>query len=303
MNIEEIAGVHLGKAGDGSAVKPYVTPDQIDPSLLVAVPRVLNRVQYGIDESDLPFDGYDVWNCYEVSALLQCGAPISGVMKLRYPSNSESIVESKSLKLFLNSFNMHVLNTNEILYAKREIELLVQQALASLLNTSIAVEFNVCVANVVSLTEQYPFPLEHELHLASIAFDHYNESSDILVGKESEKPVDYYSELLRSNCRVTNQPDWGDVYVYIDGDVVPTEESFLQYIVSMRKENHFHEEICECIYKRLWDKFSPRKLAVGCFYTRRGGIDINPIRVSDDTLYTLFQEMLSLDVIAKTVKQ
>jgi len=88
------------------------------------------------------------------------------------------------------------------------------------------------------------------------------------------------SAVLRSNCRVTNQPDWGDVYIAIKGEKTVTPESLLQYIVSMRKENHFHEEICECIYKRLYDLVNPDELFVACLYTRRGGIDINPLRAS-----------------------
>ena len=87
-----------------------------------------------------------------------------------------------------------------------------------------------------------------------------------------------------SNCRVTNQPDWGDVYIAINGKKQITKESLLQYIVSMRKENHFHEEICECIYKRLSDILEPKDLMVACLYTRRGGIDINPVRMSSDSL-------------------
>jgi 7-cyano-7-deazaguanine reductase len=110
--------------------------------------------------------------------------------------------------------------------------------------------------------------------------------------------------LLRSNCRVTNQPDWGDIYIYMAGDTTPTHASILQYIVSLRGENHFHEEICECVYKRLIDKFNPKHIAVGCFYTRRGGIDINPVRASsEDLAQSLFGSYLNLGTIVKTVRQ
>lgn len=110
---------------------------------------------------------------------------------------------------------------------------------------------------------------------------------------------------MRSNCRVTNQPDWGDVYIYMDSDYVPTLESLLQYIVSMRKENHFHEEICECIYKRLYDKFNPAELFVACLYTRRGGIDINPARASSNHLLSKFSyNMMSPGIrVKKTMRQ
>ena len=104
--IEDIASVHLGKAGDGSVVKPYITPDNIDNSLLVGIPRHLNRTAYNIDDSDLPFVGFDTWNCYEFSTLTTNGFPVCGVIRLVYPANSPNIVESKSLKLYMNSFNM-----------------------------------------------------------------------------------------------------------------------------------------------------------------------------------------------------
>jgi TonB-dependent SusC/RagA subfamily outer membrane receptor len=108
-------------------------------------------------------------------------------------------------------------------------------------------------------------------------FDQFNESADILHAQAAVGGVfKWRSHSLRSNCRVTNQPDWGDVYIHIAGHRTVSPESLLQYIVSMRKENHFHEEICECIYKRLWDMLTPQELMVSCLYTRRGGIDINP---------------------------
>ena len=112
------------------------------------------------------------------------------------------------------------------------------------------------------------------------------------------------SHSLRSNCRVTNQPDWGDVYVHIKGNYSVTPESLLQYIVSMRKENHFHEEICECIYKRLWDLLQPQELFVACLYTRRGGIDINPVRASShEVLYTYGNIVSSIIACTKTARQ
>jgi 7-cyano-7-deazaguanine reductase len=124
--------------------------------------------------------------------------------------------------------------------------------------------------------------LEEYCNVAKLSFDQYNESSDILkVVPSIGRYERWRSHSLRSNCRVTNQPDWGDVYIHIKGDKAVTPESLLQYIVSMRKENHFHEEIAECIYKRLYDLLEPEELFVACLYTRRGGIDINPVRASD----------------------
>ena len=279
--IEDIASVHLGKAGDGSVVKPYVTPDEVDPSLLVGVPRVLNRTAYEINEEDLPFDGFDTWNCYEFSTLSNNGFPVSGLLRIVYASDSPNIVESKSLKLYLNSFNMmkNGDTTDEILI---NIEQRIYDDLSKCLGTE---SVDVCLMFEDGITRK---PIEGDFVLVekfvdptTITFDQFNESPDTLQVVDSDGyPKLWRSSVLRSNCRVTNQPDWGDVYIAIKGDKTVTPESLLQYIVSMRKENHFHEEICECIYKRLQDLINPDELCVACLYTRRGGIDINPLRAS-----------------------
>lgn len=279
--IEKLASVHLGKAGDGSVVKPYVTPDEVDPSLLVGVPRVLNRTAYEINEDDLPFIGFDTWNCYEFSTLADNGFPVSGLMRIIYPSDSPNIVESKSLKLYLNSFNM-MKNGDNIHDIVSNIEGRVYTDLAKCLGThdvDVSLQFE---GAIVRPPIQGDFvQVENFVEPNNIAFDHYNESPDILNVVDSDGyPKLWRSSVLRSNCRVTNQPDWGDVYIAIKGNKTVTPESLLQYIVSMRKENHFHEEICECIYKRLYDLLNPDELFVACLYTRRGGIDINPLRAS-----------------------
>lgn len=279
--IEDIASVHLGKAGDGSVVKPYVTPDEVDPSLLVGVPRVLNRTAYEIDEDNLPFEGSDTWNCYEFSTLANNGFPVSGLLRIVYPSESPNIVESKSLKLYLNSFNM-MKNGEMIDEIIMNIESRIYDDLSKCLENE---SIDVCLMFEDGITRK---PIEGDfvqvetyVDPATITFDQFNESPDTLQVIDSDGyPKLWRSSVLRSNCRVTNQPDWGDVYIAIKGDKTVTPESLLQYIVSMRKENHFHEEICECIYKRLQDLINPDELFVACLYTRRGGIDINPLRAS-----------------------
>ena len=263
-NIEDIASVHLGKAGDGTVVKPYVTPTAVDPSLLVPVPRVLNRTQYGIDEGKLPFAGYDIWNCYEFSTLTDNGFPVCGVLKIIYPSNSPNIVESKSLKLYLNSYNMSYLGL--------------------VVGAPVSIFFgNDNTPTVLPVDDQYQL-LEANVNVSALEFDKFNEDPTILEVVEKKGRYFYASSVLRSNCRVTNQPDWGDVFIMINGQYTVTQESLLQYIVSMRSENHFHEEICECIYKRLLDLVHPTELMVACLYTRRGGIDINPVRGSSEKI-------------------
>lgn len=305
--IEDIASVHLGKAGDGTVVKPYVTPECVDPSLLVAIPRQLNRDHYSIVESELPFVGYDTWNCYEVSFLLDNGFPVNCVVKCSYPSNSKCIVESKSLKLYLNSYNMYKMGMT-VIHAKNNFIRTVTNDLVKLLDCDVTVSLFISDGDIEHPPIDEVFlRIENMVDVDKINFPWYKENPDILqsVNNRSIIPFQVRSNSLRSNCRVTNQPDWGDVYIYMDSNYVPTLESLLQYIVSMRKENHFHEEICECIYKRLWDKFNPSELFVACLYTRRGGIDINPVRASSSYLLGKYSHnmMMSGVRLKKTMRQ
>lgn len=308
--IEEIASVHLGKAGDGTVVKPYVTPDFIDPDLLVGIPRYLNRDQYDLYADDLPFLGYDVWNCYEFSTLTDNGFPVSGVLRIVYPCDSFKIVESKSLKLYLNSFNM-VRCGSTVEDVVEFVEDKVYSDLSDVLGDDVRVSLHDSHSK-----KQKPFgvlkfeTLEDYLNddLPNISFEHTNEDPKILQTKPTEFNDQFFfwhSSVLRSNCRVTNQPDWGDVYIVVNSEKTVTPESLLQYIVSMRKENHFHEEITECIYKRLWDLLEPKELLVACLYTRRGGIDINPVRASHQGTVDKFAHYLYDDTIlnSKTLRQ
>jgi len=278
--LNKLVGVHLGKAGDGSAVNPYVTPDEVDPSLLVSVPRYLNRTAYDIQEEELPFVGIDAWNSYEFSTLQKNGFPISGWLKFTYSSSTPNIVESKSVKLYLNSYNMaRLIGGKEDLH---EIEVQIEKDLSKAVGGDVGVYIAVGDVDTVKPLKGDFMALEEYCNVAKMSFDQYNESSDILkVVPSIGRYERWRSHSLRSNCRVTNQPDWGDVYIHIKGEKAVTPESLLQYIVSMRKENHFHEEIAECIYKRLYDLLDPEELLVTCLYTRRGGIDINPTRASN----------------------
>jgi len=147
--------------------------------------------------------------------------------------------------------------------------------------------------------------LEHYCNIGKMTFDEYNESPNTLqVVPSIGRYEKWRSYSLRSNCRVTNQPDWGDVYVHIKGERAVTPESLLKYIVSMRKENHFHEEIAECIYKRLFDLLQPEELFVACLYTRRGGIDINPVRASDNRVLYKYAAIADVtNFCTKTARQ
>lgn len=278
-SIDSIAGRHLGKAGDGTVVNPYITPDSVQSDLLVGVPRHFNRTGYGIEESNLPFVGHDVWNGYEFSCLLDNGFPISGVVRLVYDAASPNIVESKSIKLYFNSFNMAKMGKT-VAEAVKNVELLIVQDLKECLGVTPEVTLHLSTVlhdNQAPLNGEYEV-LENIVDVANIKFTAYTETPDTLVIVDTPGEASIQSSSLRSNCRITNQPDWGDIFISYKGPKQVTPESLLQYIVSMRKENHFHEEICECVFKRLYDLLEPVDLTVACLYTRRGGVDINPIR-------------------------
>jgi 7-cyano-7-deazaguanine reductase len=272
--VVEIAGKHLGKVGgDGYS-------DQYNPELLVKIPRYLNREGYGLTGKE--FVGVDVWNCYEVSAITTKGQPVAGMLKIVCPSDSENHVESKSIKLYLNSFNMTRLGDT----AKdciNVIEARVKRDLDELLETNTTVTFFADAKDGDALSFQGFTNIADAANLDEIDFTAFKSDSSQLEGGYKPEVGDelrVYSNLLRSNCRVTNQPDWGDVYIYMKGEDLPTPDSLAKYIVSHRTVSHFHEEICEMVYAHLTERFSPERLMVSCLYTRRGGLDINPIRAS-----------------------
>lgn len=265
--------------------KNVSTPEYYQPELLFRIPRSENREKYNISERLLPFVGFDTWNCYEVSFLTQNGFPVSGMLKLIYPADSRFIVESKSLKLYLNSFNMERLEFS-VDDSKRRFLDAVSNDVSRLL------EVDVCASLLDANSEELtPFitPVFNNIQtfvsisaLEEMKFSHFQEKPSLLKSKNSfgEKEYCFKTDLLRSNCRVTNQPDWGDLFVRIKTKHDIDFASVVEYLVSFRKENHFHEEVVEMIYKRFSDAFLPKKLMVAAMYTRRGGIDINPIRAS-----------------------
>lgn len=307
--LSDIASVHLGKAGDGTVVKPYVTPDTIDPSLIVPIPRELNRTKYGIDRNTVMF-GYDVWHAYEFSTMLRNGYPISGTLKWVYNCLSKSIIESKSAKLYLNSYNMHRFDVDSFDHSSpggTEVDDLFREHFFKQMKTDprCALQLDMMAPEVYPFTRHFT-RIEHIVHIPSLKFEVFNEDPNILVSVPGTRQAQLLTtNALRSNCRVTNQPDWGDLFVYINGSKHVLPDSLLQYVVSMRKENHFHEEIAECVYKRLYDLLSPDELLVACLYTRRGGIDICPVRATSyELLNVLATPLLSPTIrTAKTQRQ
>jgi 7-cyano-7-deazaguanine reductase len=279
--------VHLGKTSEYKS--------QYDASLLVREPRSNNRKHLDIQDDALPFYGNDTWNAYEISALTYNGVPVTGIAKIVYPCSSKYIVESKSIKLYFNSFNMTKLaeTADEV---RDTIAAHASRDLSQLLETDVQVKVfsnYEAICEQTSITDEY---MLKEYVTLEDAYDGgevtvYQETPELLEVVNAEtvrgnkgKAYKYHSALLKSNCRVTSQPDFGDVFITFKGQQTITPESLLRYIISFRDECHFHEEICETIYKRLQDALQPDELSVICLYARRGGIDINPERVSAETL-------------------
>ena len=292
---------------DAALGKQVASSEKYDNSLLFRIPRSENRVHYGIEDSDLPFVGFDVWNCYEVSFLTDNGLPVSRVLKLVYASDSTYLVESKSLKLYLNSFNMDCFGKT-VKIAEERVGVTISNDLSLLLETQVYVSLFDADCEV-----RQPFPgftnaeLNRQVSVKkqeSILFTRFKESPELLKSELTDKQHLYLfrTDMLRSNCRVTNQPDWGDLFVQMSTKHKIELSSILEYLVSFRKENHFHEEVVEMIYKRFHDLFKPSALMVAAMYTRRGGIDINPIRASHPDLLdnTLISSKL---MAAKTLRQ
>ena len=282
-------------------------PEKYDASLLFRIPRSENRLRYSIEDTNLPFVGFDVWNCYELSFLTNNGLPVNRVIKMIYPAENTYLVESKSLKLYLNSFNMDKFGKT-ISEAIEKVKAIIKTDLSQLLETDVKIIFF-----DLNSHEQQPFSEFENYYLneivsdeiqESISFTEFKENPALLKSKNSDNVLEYrfFTDLLRSNCRVTNQPDWGDLFVRISTKQEIDLSSVMEYLVSFRQENHFHEEVVEMIYKRFNDIFKPVKLMVAAMYTRRGGIDINPIRASHIEL--LDETLISAEVrMKKTLRQ
>ena len=289
---DQIASKYLGKKTDGSV--------NYDPSLIVAIPRCENRSQYNIDSNNLPFEGRDVWHAYEFSALTENGLPVTRVLKIKYNCESEFLVESKSLKLYLNSFNMSKFgrNINECLeICKNKIE----KDLSEKLKTEVQVNFLDNSTERVEIFEDFQNLMEL-VDESKLKIEKFKEAPEVLQIEDLKDEKSYYLTYasLRSNCRVTHQPDFGDVFIYYKSKKHILEDSLVKYMVSFRSEFHFHEECCEMIYKRLSDILSEGdELLISALYTRRGGIDICPSRWSKNTNSDKLENLLDITKLAR----
>ena len=239
-----------------------------------------NPVSAGRVDAILPFWGYDIWHAYEFSCMTENGIPITRVMKMKYPCDNEFLVESKSLKLYLNSFNMMKFgkNTQECLKICKNM---IEKDLSELLKTTVEINFLDKTVEQVRIFEDFEnimnFVDENEIQIID-----FKENPEILQVEEAEeREYKLTFDSLRSNCRVTHQPDFGDAFIYYKSKKHIKEDSLVKYLTSFRSEYHFHEECCEMIFKRLSDILDEKdELMVCALYTRRGGIDICPVRWS-----------------------
>lgn len=235
---------------------------QYSTESLFAINREERRKGY------VPMFGGDVWTAYEFSFLLPNGLPQYKVIRIFNPCDSVNIFESKGLKLYLNSFNNTVFKDLETALST------VRRDLTQLTGKSIEVE------EVKSFLEDRvsDFILLESIPIERV--DTYVYDPSLLKVEEIPTVEHVISNLLRSNCEITNQPDWARVSITYRGSRCVTRDSLLKYIVSYRNHQEFHEPTCERIYQDLFKVLQPEYLTVICQYTRRGGIDISPIRSS-----------------------
>ncbi|MDR2173091.1 MAG: NADPH-dependent 7-cyano-7-deazaguanine reductase QueF [Burkholderiales bacterium] len=247
--------------------------EHYDASLLYPIPRRIGRAELGIDsDAQLPFYGVDFWNAFELSWLNPSGKPCVALAHIIVSAASPNIIESKSLKLYLNGFNQTAFSSaNEVRYR-------LIHDLSAVTGAAVAVE--------LVLPQQFPDQrialLEGFcLDTLPVSIDTYTPHPDFLFA-HTDTPIvteRLVTHLLKSNCPVTEQPDWGSLQVAYTGHPVD-REGLLKYIVSLRRHNGFHESCVERIFMELMRRCSPLRLSVYARYTRRGGIDINPFRAS-----------------------
>ncbi|EPL6456089.1 MULTISPECIES: NADPH-dependent 7-cyano-7-deazaguanine reductase QueF [Providencia] len=247
--------------------------DQYDASLLQPVPRSLNRDPLGIHSNELPFHGADIWTLYELSWLNQRGLPQVAIGSISVNATSENLIESKSFKLYLNSFNQTRFETWE------NVRSVLQNDLSRCANG----EVDVTLHKLDDFSHQPILPFQGQcIDEQDITIEQYEFNRDYLAGCTQEEIVEetLVSHLLKSNCLITNQPDWGSVQIHYSGPKI-NQEALLRYLVSFRHHNEFHEQCVERIFNDIMQLCKPEKLSVYARYTRRGGLDINPWRSNE----------------------
>lgn len=240
------------------------------PALLFPIPRAAKWAELGLSAETLPYQGVDFWNCFELSWLLPSGKPVVAMGEFAIPADSPNIIESKSFKLYLNSLNQSVFNTADELVA----------VLVKDLSVAAGKPVGVRVRSLAEVTADgvaaAPGTCIDEL---DVSISNYAQPQPELLRCDAARVVEesLHSHLLKSNCPVTGQPDWGTLVVQYRG-LALDHASLLAYLVSFRQHADFHEQCVERIFLDLQRLLKPEHLTVYARYVRRGGLDINPYR-------------------------
>lgn len=254
-------------------------PKHYDPAVLVPIPRAANRTELGLDPERLPFVGADVWNAYELSWLNERGMPQVARARFVFPCSSANMVESKSLKLYLNSLNQHRFVDRDALVG----------TLRQDLSQAAGAEVEVLVQPFRGMQEMLEVPDGISLDARDVACEDFAVNPALLALRDAtgsfEQLVEevLYTDLFRSLCPVTGQPDWATVLICYQGQAID-HAALLRYLVSYREHGDFHENCVERIFCDLQQHCRPQHLSVEANFLRRGGLDINPLRSSSDSI-------------------
>ena len=250
--------------------KPTVYRETYAPELLFPIARQGKRSEIGLCGDALPFVGEDLWNAYELSWLDLRGKPVVALARFRVPASSPNLIESKSLKLYLNAFNQERMSGFDA------VRTIIENDLSATAGEAVAVE-------ILPLSERperrFADPEGFCLDGLDIDIDTYRLCPDVLRADGGWVTETLYSHLLKSNCPVTGQPDWGMLAVRYTGPAID-RAGLLRYIVSFRQHDEFHEQCVERVFCDVLERCRPTVLAVWARYTRRGGLDINPFRIT-----------------------
>ncbi|MBZ2189978.1 NADPH-dependent 7-cyano-7-deazaguanine reductase QueF [Alcanivorax sp. JB21] len=247
--------------------------DHYDAALLSPIPRSLAREVLALPAGALPFKGVDVWNAYELSWLDQQGKPVVAMAQITVPCDSDCLVESKSLKLYLNGF------ANTRFAGKQEVAGTMEADLSAAAGGPVTVRLQ---SLDDAAGEALQLPAGDCVDTLTVSIEGFDYAPALLGTMEGPThTAQLYSHLVRSLCPVTRQPDWATVVVRYTGKPI-APESLLRYLVSFRNHSGFHEQVVELVYQDIQRQCAPQQLSVQGFFTRRGGLDINPFRSSDD---------------------
>lgn len=258
--VGDVAASQLGKT--------TVYPQQYDAGLLFPIPRQTKRDELAIDAQKLPFTGVDVWNAYEISWLNLKGKPMVAMGQFTLRADTPNIIESKSFKLYLNSFNASRFDSQAV------VAHIMERDLSAVAGGKVKVQLSSlnqepCLVSDIDRAECLDFQ--------DLEIDTYQVNPDFLRATNQYAEEAFYSHLLKSNCLVTGQPDWGTVVIRYRGPKID-RAGLLRYIISFRDHNEFHEQCVERMFCDIQRQCQPDALTVYARYVRRGGLDINPFR-------------------------